>query len=177
MKTLKQISAESGLSKSAVRKRAKKAGVLDQLTNINGTFYADQDQEQKILEGLTIANVSQEAETEPTRAADPEAGEEPTKGKSNASDGPKSVQEDNAVMVLNEYLLDQISKKDALIQSLTDQLKEANELNRGLLQSLQYEQAKNKQIATATDQPKQETAAPEKQEPVKQTLWQKLFGK
>ena len=201
MKTLKQISAESGLSKQAIRKRAIRAGVLDQLTKINGTLYADQDQEQKILEGLKtqqttiddFLNDQPQPNTSPTRDTDPEAQEEPmpdaeavpqpntdaytddgpeaeqqtTADTGNASDGPTQAQDANAVMILNEYLLKQIESKDALIQSLMEQ-------NARLLQSLQYEQAKNKQIATAEPVPAEE---PKKEEPKKKrSLLQRIFG-
>ena len=50
MKTLRQIANESGLSKQAIRKRAQKAGVLDQLHRKDGVLYADSDQEKKIQE-------------------------------------------------------------------------------------------------------------------------------
>jgi len=152
MKTLKQIAEENGLSKQAVRKRAQRAGVLDQLQKINGTLYADEAQEQMILAGSTSTETGNR--------------EQPTKEPTREAPEPEQAQEAGQLTVFTEHLLQQIQIKDDLIRTLTEQ-------NRKLIESLQFEQAKNKQLTTTAeaDQPKEPEPKTEKR-----SLWQRLFG-
>lgn len=180
MKTLRTIATESGLSKTAVRKRAQRAGVLDQLTRINGTLYADEDQEAKILEGLTVEQITiddllndqPQPNTEPTRAADPEDQEQHTQEAEDATQAQEDAQ-DNAQLPTPtlQFLMKQLEAKDQQIKDLMDQ-------NRELLRSLQYEQSKNKQIATAEPTPAEPAEEPKTEEPKqKRSIWQWIFGK
>lgn len=155
MKTIRQLSEELGISKTALRKKLQKLDLLDRLETVNGSKQIPEDIEDLIKKSL-----------QKTEAAT--AGKEEDKEQ---REEPKEEPAGNYLPDNTLFLMAQLSEKDKQIAELNQRLKEANIINAGLVQSLQNAQDQIK-LLSGTEQkqekePEKDTdLEAEKQEPL-----------